>query len=132
MSVIEYTAKRGLVAGHTVDTVYKIEFGIATHNERMNIVNTKHKALDGTTETTLHRIEDSINISTGFLTEALNAEITEFLKSCAAGETFTFDRFGTTATPSDPITCELTTKSNTARRVAKTDTFKRSFIIKVV
>lgn len=103
MSSITYTAVRGIISGHSSGTDYSLDFDAqrldSSHKEFLD----ESRALDGTTEALLHRIEAHWRITSHVLTESERSSWLEFLKSTAAREAFTFDPYGTSASPDNPF-----------------------------
>lgn len=64
-------------------------------------------ALDGTTETIYKRNDKQWRILTDFISEADWPQWREFMQSVHGGEAFTFDAFGTIASPDDPVSVQL-------------------------
>lgn len=65
------------------------------------------QSLDGTSENIFTRNDEMWNITTDFIDADDFPQWREFLKSIHAGEPFTFDPYGTIATPVDPVSVEI-------------------------
>ncbi len=133
MSVIIYTAhaRAPLLPGNVAGVVYSFEISFIAFEKTYNAPKTQHRALDGTTETVLKRVDDSINMTIGYYDSTDVGQIEEFIKSVAGGETFTVDVDGTIATPDDPISVKLNGVSNSPQRVGPR-TYALSFNVFVV
>ena len=89
---IDYTAKRSLVSGHSVDTDYVINVGVESFDKSPRWTGQVSRALSGNTVTVTHEYGDDISISTVYLDEddpTLNIfNMREFLDSVRLGEAF--------------------------------------------
>lgn len=98
---INWTPTRALVGAGSDG---KIEISLQRFDREMKTIAKESRALDGTTETTLHRIDFTSPVQTVPTSDAaLKAKFREFASSVAAGETFTFDALGTEASPDNAI-----------------------------
>jgi len=104
MAVIEYTAadRADLVTGHTVGTNYQILVKLISYSMSVDQPKTMHTALNGRVETVLKRAT-KIYSATVSWSDAINANMEEFLFSIAGGELFSFDPYGTIVTPDQPL-----------------------------
>lgn len=108
MAVIIYTAKRGLVAGHTAGQSYELEVGIEGVSPSFNREQSTLTTLNGKDFTTFYRIEERDSFRTVAIDDAaLLAQLREFVMSVAAGEPFTMDLMGEPGSPVDPITYKM-------------------------
>jgi len=109
MSSITYTAVRSLVAGHSAGTVYSfdqamLDTGLTPVRE---IVRTVAEALDGVHREILRQYgRTRFDCKTAPMDAAGLAQMREFLDSCEE-YAFTFDPYGTVATPAAPILATL-------------------------
>ncbi len=86
----------------------KIETSIQKFNRKPKAAVKQSRSLSGNTETTLHRIDYIINISTiPIAGTTVRDKMREFASSVAAGETFTFDALGTEASPDNALTVTI-------------------------
>jgi len=91
---------------------------------------TEHVSLDGTTVSTLHRLETSYQVTCEPQDASQIAYFREFAASCANGETFTLDAQGIPDAPAGAITYRL--KKNSYKEARTGTHLQPSFtIIKV-
>lgn len=115
MAFIQYTPKRRLVGGGSDG---KIEFTLASHDEELKEDATHHKPLDGSDgETTFFGERDIIKLTAGMIHKSELNKWREFKSSTAAGETFTFDAFGSELSPDNPQTVKRDPNGYQERRV---------------
>lgn len=111
MTAITYTAVDrspiGLASGHSAGVAYSLETQGLMLAPGEDIVGKSSKSLDGTLEAVLNRIELTWDVRTEVITEADMPLWLEWISSVAAGEPFTFDPYGTIASPDDPQTVQL-------------------------
>ena len=97
---IDYTALRSVKAGHSASTAYTINVDL-TQADRVPVsTGTQLTSLNGNTVTTVHDLATQYSITTVLLTSSTTPSILdmrEFLDSVKAGETFTTDITGATA-----------------------------------
>lgn len=133
MSAFRYTAKRSLVSGHTAGTDYDLDLeadridgpgGREEINER--------KALDGTSQTIFHRLEEIWEFRVFVASQSDLAALREFLDSVADRQAFTFDPYGTVASPDDPKTGKLVRRDETPSRQGAGTTWSIGFRIRVI
>ena len=105
MSVITYTAnaRATLMSGHTAGVSYSFEINFMQHDKKYLSPKTAHQSLGGVVETVLRSTTDEVDITMGLYDSTDVEQIEEFIKSVAAGETFTIDLDGTIATPDAPL-----------------------------
>lgn len=130
MTAITYTARRSLVSGHTADTEYSMDVGMSAIDPADEADSDQHVALDGTTETVLHRIDEPWRFTTIPLDAAALAQMREFLNSHVSGEPFTIDPYGTVAEPDNPITVVLTSRRHPPRRLGTLMLYQLSFEVR--
>ena len=101
--LIDYTAKRSIKAGHTIDVVYQIELFVSRQIRNYVPDGKRNVSISGNTVDVINRRDiiynlTSVIIDDGPLTEPLidNALMLEFLDSTATGEEFQMDVTGTT------------------------------------
>lgn len=114
MAFIQYTPKRRTV----VASDGKLEFTLASYDVDQKEDATHHEPLDGSDgETTFFGERDIIKGTAGMVHKDDLPKWREFKSSTAAGETFTFDAFGSEASPDDPITPKRDVGGYKERRV---------------
>ena len=107
MAGIIYTAvDRGQLItdspAHTAGTSYSIDVKLQDMQESIETPKTAHVSMGGTVETVLKRTAKIITTTFIFPNDE-NADVEEWLYSVAAGETFSFDAYGTIAVPDNAI-----------------------------
>lgn len=102
MPFIQYTRKRRLLTGSDG----KLDgFELASYDENQKEDATNHAPLDGSDgETVFFNERDEIALTVGMVHKNDLPKWREFKSSTAAGETFTFDAFGSELSPDNPIT----------------------------
>jgi len=103
MPAFTYTAKRSLIVGHVIDTVYSIDINARSITRSPGVKSVTKRSLGGQAETTVQRREVTWSL---VLVDIVNSDlpsIREFLDSVDGGEAFVFDPYGTVATPDNPI-----------------------------
>lgn len=113
--LIQYTPIRALV-GDGSD--YQIEAKLQRYDCRDRPEGREHKALSGKKEYTVYRLEEEYLCQTVplKLTYTELARWREFKRSCAFGEYFTFDAYGTETTADFPQQVQLKFKSFKEKR----------------
>ncbi len=94
MVTFTYTALRNIKSGHTADLAYAIEIEITQGEILPNPIQQQHIALSGNTVTVVHRLDESISITTNFVSPSTTPSIDdmkEFLYSVIHGESFVFN-----------------------------------------
>tara|TARA_Y100000310_G_scaffold343941_1_gene454058 strand:- start:3080 stop:3508 length:429 start_codon:yes stop_codon:yes gene_type:complete len=140
MSGITYTAKRALIAGHSADVSYDMDINMEIINpDDESISDVAHVALDGSTEGLFYAIQTGYTLKTVPLGDDANgdfAKMRELIQSVAGSAQFTFDPYGTIASPDAAVTVVLVPKScqyirtNPIRGTAQ-PTWQVSFRVKV-
>lgn len=134
MTGFVYTAKRNLMAGHTVDTEYSFDVGmqVITPSERGE--RTTRKSLSGLRSHYLFYIDNFIEFQTVPLElgTTLVDSMREFLSSCIGGEPFDADPYGTIASPVSLQTYELDNPESSEQRVGTTNYVTFSFRVRKV
>jgi len=99
---------------------YSIDVRFTNDDRQRKVTKTEAAALSGNTETIVHRRENFFSIVSQVLdTTGTNYDqFIEFLDSCESGESFTFDRTGSVATPVDQLTARLTGDGYTEQRLS--------------
>lgn len=118
MAAVTYTAKRSLASGHTEGTEYSLDISLSALERRVDTVKDTATSLSGRDETLLHRLDVRWSCTTTYIDSADMPELREFLASTAGGESFTFDPYGTVASPDDPVTVTRQGNGYRERRIA--------------
>lgn len=111
---IDYTPTRRLVSGSSGEL----------HSDAQNVdynakeLSTQKVSVGGSRVTTLHRIDDEISITSGYIPIADRDLWKEFHASVAAGEVFTLDAEGSKSAPLDAVTVKLKSGSFKFKREA--------------
>lgn len=103
-----------MIKGHKrgLNETYSIEAGLSVADRSVKVVRNSRQPLGGgPPETLLHRREIFLDVRTTSLEEVVMPQWREFLASVEGGESFTFDRYGSLATPVEPKTVELASDS---------------------
>lgn len=113
--------KRGL------NQAYNLEFGVERADRAPETVRNRHVALGGARETILHRRDVFLDIRTGVIEEVNIKQWREFMASVEGGELFTFDRYGTVASPVEPKTASMESDSYDEQRVGNLMAYNLNF-----
>ena len=118
MTAIAYNSTRSLLSGHAVNDAQAIDIDMVSIDRERKRNATRHQSLSGLPETWLKNIDERWYFTTDFLdmTGTDLQSVREFLDSCAAGEQFTIDPYGSVAAPDSPIICELDSDSYREKR----------------
>ncbi|WP_444907880.1 hypothetical protein ACJJIR_07620 [Microbulbifer sp. SSSA008] len=113
--LIQYTPTRSLVGD---GSNFQIEAKLKRYDGSDRLEGKEHKALSGQSEYTVYRLEEEYVCQTVplKLTSTELARWREFKRSCAFGEFFTFDAYGTSALADDPQQVQLKFKSFKEKR----------------
>jgi hypothetical protein len=96
---------------------YSIDFGVEVANRSSKVKRTSHQPIGGgLPEMIVYRSEAEIQVTTGIVDETNLKQWREFLASVEGGETFTFDRYGTAASPIEAKTAILESESYSEAR----------------
>jgi len=87
---------------HTAGTGYSFDVKLKALSESLDQPKNQHISLAGQVETVLMRASKVISI-TLIWPHSEHEQLMEFLYSIAGGEQFTFDPYGTVASPDDPL-----------------------------
>ena len=117
MASVTYTALRSIIAGHTSGTAYTIDFNAQVLDRSKKAVSNKSQSLGGQTEILRVRKDVFWAVTSDYITEADRPQWEEFLDSVDAGEAFTFDAYGTSASPDNAISVELDSADYDVKRV---------------
>lgn len=92
---------------HGLNQSYTLETRLRDYTPQPAIVASTAQAIGGNTETILHRTDEFWSVTTDVIDDAVRAIWIEFFRSVSAGESFTFDAYGTIASPDNPISVIL-------------------------
>lgn len=109
MAYVNYSAKRNLVGGHVIGNSYDLEFSPAILEPDRDISKHDSESDDGTIETQYSYGRDIWEVETiSIVYGSANYDLwREFLDSVEGSEQFTFDPFGTIASPDNPVQVKL-------------------------
>lgn len=140
-AVFQGTALVTEAAGQTVSVVgyarglnqsYDLETGITRATRSNNTKNSKKQAIGGgLPEVINYRSETFIDVTTKTVDESAILQWREFLASVEGGETFTFDRYGTVASPVEPKTAIRSSDSYSEEREGSSFVYTISFQVQV-
>ncbi len=132
MSSVTYTAKRSVVGSHTAGSTYALDFSAGKLNRKSKTRQKTKTAMGGQSETLRYRQTITWDITTTRVNGANMPLLREFLDSVDGGETFTFDAYGTAATPDNPVNCKIDSDGYSETRHGGTDTFRVSFRVRQI
>lgn len=108
MGVITYTAKRNVIAGHTINLSYQIETAFQQIDDSTKEKGHLREMLDAVTiEYELDGITDLIQLLSDEVVEADKLLWKEFTTSVQAREIFQVDLTGTIASPGTDLNCKI-------------------------
>ena len=110
---------------------YNLEFGPQQLTRGVKVTRKEHESISGSLETLLHRRTVTWDIKTDLLEESDLAQWREFQASAEGGETFTFDPYGTGASPDNQLTCTLDNESYTEARMGASKFYEIAFRARV-
>lgn len=99
MTAITYTAKRALMPGHTVDTVYVFDLPCQQIDLTGGAVKETQVSLSGRRESLRFYRETFYDVTPRPLNGNALLQLREFIASCDADEAFTWDPYGSVAAP---------------------------------
>lgn len=117
MASVTYTALRSIIAGHSSGTDYTIDFNAQALDPSYKVVKNTSQSLGGQTEVMRVRKDAFWDITSDYLEQADLAQWKEFLDSVDAGEAFTFDAYGTSASADNPISVERVDDDGAPKRI---------------
>lgn len=118
--------KRGL--GQT----YQLEFGAEVLDRSSDANSESNQPMaDVAPEVVLYREEALEQVRTTAIDQTTMNQFREFLSSVRAGESFTFDKYGTIASPSNPLTAVLVGKTYSEQRENVSFKYRVSFTVRV-
>ena len=133
MSAITYTAvDRGSITnGRAEGSAYIFDVGLNRWDAESARKTETVSSLSGVTETLLHRIDRTRQVSTVPINDAdINDQMVEFLDSVSGGEPFIVDLKGSASVASNPIVVTLEGDWSQQRQ-GRSDTFIYNFKIKL-
>lgn len=121
MSLFTYTALRELSPGTIDQEIVTRDFRLVTKRLQRKTKAKQNTGLSGSVESLLLRSEKHYQCQTGVLIpRSLDAaRVVEFMASVENGETFTFDRYGTSAQPDNPVLCYMVSSTFSEDEVGK-------------
>jgi len=111
MATFQYTAKRGLIFGHVVGTVYTIEIDLEAHSP-IDSLDINQQFTYNDSETILNAVNTEHQITTIPMGQTKMLEFREFLLSSSSGESISFDLLGSIASPNNVLTGVLVAKKS--------------------
>lgn len=128
MPSITYTALRSVQPGHTIGLNYSFDFQPMQLDASTNTVANVSKSISGKVQHVIEHRDKLIDVVTDYYatSEAMFLNFREFLESVDEFETFTFDRYGTVASPVDPKQVELT-QNYKSERLSVLETYRFVF-----
>ena len=118
--------KRGL------GEVYQIEFGAEILDRSSDAHSEENQPMaDVAAEVILFREEALEDVRTGTLTQTVINQFRELFASTRAGELITFDKYGTIASPDNPLSAQLIVKSYREERENVSFKYRISFRVRV-
>lgn len=132
MSRVNYTARRSIATGHTLNDAYTLEILPRELSEMRDTVNKQSVSIAGTTQNVISRRDQFYDFETErFLLGTQDYEdILEFLESVDLLEPFNIDPYGTTANPGT-YQVAILEGNYKKKRVEQTNEFTFSFKVKV-
>jgi len=130
MSSVIYTATRSVTGSHVAGNNYALDFSAGKLNRKSKTTQKTHTARGGQSEALRYRQTITWDITTTRVTGPNIPLLREFLDSVDGGEAFTFDPYGTNATPDNPVSCKLESSGYSENRHGTTDSFRISFRVK--
>ena len=112
---------------------YDLQIGMEQIDRSVKVNrNAQHPIGGGAPEVLFHSRAELIDIRTDFILEAEIKQWREFLASVEAGESFTFDQYGTIAAPVEPRPAILENADYSEARVATTMKYRLSLRIRML
>ena len=120
--------KRGFGQSYDIDN-----FLVERADRNVKVVKNVQRALSGgQPEVLTHRRDVTFDITTGLILEADIKKWREFLASVEGGESFTLDRYGTVASPSEPLLVYLEDDSYSEVRDSNLMRYRISFTVGLI
>lgn len=114
-----------------VDESYSVDLNLTARGQSRQTDRAENKPISGATEVLLFNDWREFDSTTGYVTRAELSPVEEFLASAVGGGTFTFDPYGSIASPDTPLICELA-QDNYAVTEAATGLRQISFKVREV
>lgn len=111
---------------------YNLESGMQQLTRDARTIRKEQESLGGSVETLLQRRIVAWNVKTDILEESALAQWREFHASVESGETFTFDPYGSAASPDKPVSCIMDSDSYTESRLGASKLYEISFRVRVL
>jgi hypothetical protein len=107
MTAVTYTARRSLIAGHSINVSYSLDLRVVSMpiDREPNV--TTQTTLDGNQEAIRFYGCEYYNVSLAVHTASQILQLKEFLDSVEAKESFTFDPYGSANVPAGPLTATM-------------------------
>lgn len=133
MTAVTYTAVRNIATGHTLGVSYSLDLNAMVLQPVDQPVYEKEIAISGRTQVSAEREEELFDVELDQLLVGTQAyeNVLEFLKSVNLGETFTFDPYGSVASPVSPQSAILNAPMSRPR-IEKNPEFKFSFQVRLL
>jgi hypothetical protein len=112
---------------------YQMEFQSSQSDRSVNFKRNSQVALGGGAPDVLfHRSDKLLTVTTQILSELQMGQFREIIGSVGAGETLTFDRYGTIAAPNDPQIMVLESDSYQEQRATQVFDYRVTFTLRYV
>lgn len=121
MSIFTYTARQELAPGTVNLQSVTRDFRLVSKRLQRRPQTRRNTSLSGSVESLLLRREKHYNCSTELIEprSLIEAHVLEFLASVENAETFTFDRYGTSAAADNPVSCIMVSQNFAETEVGK-------------
>lgn len=107
MTAITYTAKRALMPGHSIDTVYIFDLPCQQMDLSGGPSKELQQSLSGRREALRFHRETFYDVTPRPLNGNALLQLIEFLQSCESEETFTWEPYGSVAVPGTTYSATL-------------------------
>lgn len=108
-----------------------MDFTASRIQRRHQTINKIPRAIDGTQEVLRYRGDVLYDVTVNEVPHATMPLWREFLESVDGGEQFTFDAYGTIASPDNAEFCVMDTNAYTEQRIQSTMIYNISFRVRV-
>lgn len=137
MTAVTYTARRSIIAGHTINVAYSLDLNVVDLPIDREPSVSVQRSLDGQQETIRFHAVEFYNVVLAVHTASQIAAIKEFLDSVEAKELFTFDPYGTANVPAAPLTASMDSNGYQLVRQPRgqsgsNDDYRASFRVRVL
>lgn len=136
MAAFTYTAKRSLLAGHTLGLVYSISLKLRPFPLEKEIIRVDQRSMDGSMERMYFGTKRQWSLQTIAMDPAYELAMKEFLDSTADGHAFTADVHGSLVAPVEVVSVFRLDAAESKQRVLQVggggsrDWFSYSFSIR--